>query len=135
MMLKVSPWKGIIHFRNRGKLSPRYIGLFKIIARVGEMAYKLDLPIELEGIHFTFHVSHKRKCLADDTSHVPLMDIEVDERLNNIEEPVEIVDRKEKQLCHKVIPLVRVIRKHHKGSDTTWEVEDEMRRFYPELLI
>ncbi|XP_076953974.1 uncharacterized protein LOC143628215 [Bidens hawaiensis] len=106
MMLKVSPWKG-------------------------EVAYRLDLPTELEGIHSTFHVSHLIKCLVDGTSHVPLMDIEVDERLNYIEQPVEIVDRKDKQLRHKVIPLVKVICKHRKGSDATWEAEEEMRRFYP----
>ena len=134
-MLKVSPWKGTIRFRKRGKLSPRYIGPFKILDRVGEVAYKLDLPDELEGIHSTFHVSHLRKCLADDTSHVPLMDIEVDEQLNYIEQPIEIVDRKEKQLRHKVIPLVKVVWKHRKGSDTTWEAEDEMRKFYPSLFM
>ncbi|XP_076947451.1 uncharacterized protein LOC143619393 [Bidens hawaiensis] len=93
VMLKVSPWKGIIRFRKKGKLSPRYIGPLKIVARVGEMAYKLDLPDELEGIHSNFHVSHLRKCLADDTSHVPLLDIEVDEQLNYVEQPIGIVDR------------------------------------------
>ncbi|XP_076924698.1 uncharacterized protein LOC143587236 [Bidens hawaiensis] len=134
-MLKVSSWKEIIHFRKRGKLSPRYIGPFRIIARVGEVAYKLNLPEELEEIHSTFHVSQLRKCLADDTSHVPLMDIKVDEQLNYIEQPIEIVDRKDKQLCHKVIPLVKVIWKHRKGSDATWEVEEEMRKFYPQLFV
>ncbi|XP_076889559.1 uncharacterized protein LOC143540358 [Bidens hawaiensis] len=79
MMLKVSHWKGIIRFRKRGKLSPRYIEPSKIITRVGEVAYKLDLPEELEGIHSTFHVSNLRKCLVDDTYHVSLMEIEVDE--------------------------------------------------------
>ncbi|XP_076919321.1 uncharacterized protein LOC143580075 [Bidens hawaiensis] len=135
VMVKVSPWKRIIRFRKRGKLSPRYIGPFIIEARVREVTYKLDLPKELEGIHSTFHVSHLRKCLADDASHVPLMDIEVDERLNYIEQPDEIVDRKEKQICHKVIPFVKVIWKHRKRSDTTWEVKEEMRRFYPELFV
>ncbi|XP_076924241.1 uncharacterized protein LOC143586623 [Bidens hawaiensis] len=130
-MLKVSPWKGIIRLRKRGKLSSRYVGPFRILARVGNVAYKLDLPDDLEGIHSTFHVSHLRKCLADDTSHVPLLDIEVDEQLNYVEQLVEIVDQKEKQLRHKVIPLVKVIWKHHKGLDATWEVEEEMRKFYP----
>ncbi|XP_076894531.1 uncharacterized protein LOC143546850 [Bidens hawaiensis] len=141
-MLKVSPWKGIILFRKRGKLSPRYIGPFKIIARAGEVAaregevaYKLDLPAELKGIHSTFHVSHLTKCLVDDTSHVPLMDIEADERLNYIGQLVKIVDRKDKQLRHKVIPLVKVIWKHRKGSDATWETEEEMRKFYPQMFM
>ncbi|KAI3797800.1 hypothetical protein L1987_33063 [Smallanthus sonchifolius] len=101
VMLKVSPWKGIIRFRKRGKLSPRFIGPFRIMARVGEVAYSLELPDELSRIHPTFHVSHLRKCLADESAHVPLTDIEVDNSLNYIEEPVAILDRKEKRLRNK----------------------------------
>ena len=134
VMLKVSPWKGIIRFRKRGKLSPRYIGPFKIMAPVGEVAYRLELPEELGGIHPTFHVSHLRKCLADETAHVPLMDIELDERLNYVEQPIEIVDRKEKTLRNKKIALVKVIWKHRKGADATWETEEEMRKLYPFLF-
>ncbi|KAI3822130.1 hypothetical protein L1987_09711 [Smallanthus sonchifolius] len=116
VILKVSPLKGIIRFRKRGKLSPRFVGPFKILTRVGEVAYMLELPDELSGIHPTFHVSHLRKCLADESAHVPLDDIEVDNSLNYIEEPVAILDRKEKQLQSKVIQLVKVQWKHHKGS-------------------
>ncbi|KAD7117538.1 hypothetical protein E3N88_04806 [Mikania micrantha] len=134
VLLKVSPWKGIIRFRKRGKLSPRFIGPFRIIARVGKVAYRLDLPDELSGIHPTFHVSHLRKCLADDVAYVPLNDIEVDEKLNYIEEPVAIVDTKEKQLRNKVIKQIKVQWKHRKGSDATWETEDEMKRLYPHLF-
>ncbi|KAD5318253.1 hypothetical protein E3N88_18199 [Mikania micrantha] len=134
VLLKVSPWKGIIRFRKRGKLSPRYIGPFPIKARVGKVAYRLDLPEELSGIHPTFHVSHLRKCLADEQAHVPLDDVEVDDRLNYIEEPVAIVDTKEKQLRNKTVRQVRVQWKHRKGSDTTWELEDEMRELYPHLF-
>ncbi|KAD3640528.1 hypothetical protein E3N88_29751 [Mikania micrantha] len=129
VLLKVSPWKGIIRFRKRGKLSPRYIGPFQIKARVGKVAYRLDLPEELNGIHPTFHVSHLRKCLADEQAHVPLEDIEVDDRLNYIEEPVAIVDTKEKQLRNKTVRQVKVKWKHRKVSDTAWETEGEMRRF------
>ncbi|KAI3827857.1 hypothetical protein L1987_01944 [Smallanthus sonchifolius] len=77
------------------------------MARVGEVAYRLELPDELSGIHPTFHVSHLRKCLADESAHVPLTDIEVDNSLNYIEEPVAILDRKEKRLRNKVIQLVK----------------------------
>ncbi|KAD3336983.1 hypothetical protein E3N88_32503 [Mikania micrantha] len=105
-----------------------------IKARVGKVAYRLDLPEELNGIHPTFHVSHLRKCLAEEQAHVPLDDIEVDDRLNYIEEPVDIVDTKEKQLRNKTVRQVRVQWKHRKGSDTTWETEDEMRRLYPHLF-
>ncbi|KAI3821409.1 hypothetical protein L1987_08976 [Smallanthus sonchifolius] len=134
VMLKVSPWKGIIRFRKRGKLSPRFIGPFRIMARVGEVAYRLELPDELSGIHPTFHVSHLRKCLADESAHVPLTDIEVDNSLNYIEEPVAILDRKEKRLRNKVIQLVKVQWKHRKGSEATWETETEMKESYPQLF-
>ncbi|KAK1421015.1 hypothetical protein QVD17_23053 [Tagetes erecta] len=134
VMLKVSPWKGVIRFRKRGKLSPRFIGPFKILARVGNVAYRLELPEELTGIHNTFHVSHLRKCLADETSYVSLNDIEVDEKLNYVEEPVAILDRKVKQLRNKVINQVKVQWKHRKGSDATWESENEMRTYYPHLF-
>ncbi|XP_076927057.1 uncharacterized protein LOC143590474 [Bidens hawaiensis] len=124
VMLKFSPWKRIIRFRKKGKLSPMYIRPFRIVARVGKVAYKLDLPKELEGIHSTFHVFHLRKCHANDASHMPLIDIEVDEQLNYIEQPIEIVDCKEKQVRRRVIPLVKVLWKHRKGSDAIWEVEE-----------
>ncbi|KAD4982493.1 hypothetical protein E3N88_19164 [Mikania micrantha] len=128
VLLKVSPWKGII------RQSPRFIGPFRIMARVGKVTYRLDLPDELSGIHPTFHVSHLRKCLADDVAYVLLNDIEVDEKLNYIEEPVAIVDTKEKQLRNKTIRQVKVQWKHRKVSEATWETEDEMKRLYPHLF-
>ena len=75
ILLKVSPWKGVIRFRKQGKLGPRYIGPFRVVARVGKVAYRLDLPAELSQIHNTFHVSQLRKCLVDDSAVVPLEDI------------------------------------------------------------
>ncbi|KAD4384660.1 hypothetical protein E3N88_24828 [Mikania micrantha] len=104
------------------------------MALVGKVAYRLDLLDELSGIHPTFHVSHLRKCLADDVAYVPLNDIEVDEKLNYIEEPVAIVDTKGKQSRNKMIRQVKVQWKHRKGSETTWETEDEMKRLYPHLF-
>ncbi|KAK1429741.1 hypothetical protein QVD17_11959 [Tagetes erecta] len=134
VMLKVSPWKGIIRFRKRGKLSPRYIGPFKIVARVGDVAYRLDLPEELSGIHPTFHVSHLRKCLADESMAVPYDDLEIDERLNYVEQPVAILDEKEKRLRNKTVKQVKVQWRHRRGSDVTWELESEMRKNYPALF-
>nr|GEW44688.1 hypothetical protein [Tanacetum cinerariifolium] len=92
-MLKVSIWKGVIRFGKRGKLSPRYIGPFEIIKRTGPVAYKLELPEKLHGIHNTFHVSNLKKCLADENSVIPLEEVQLDDKLHFIEEPVEIMDR------------------------------------------
>nr|GFA19454.1 hypothetical protein [Tanacetum cinerariifolium] len=93
VMLKVSPWKGVIHFGKRGKLSPRYIGPFEIIERIGPVAYKLELPEKLYGVHNTFHVSNLKKCLADENLVIPLEEVQLDDKLHFIEEPVEIMDR------------------------------------------
>ncbi|GJV91130.1 putative reverse transcriptase domain-containing protein [Tanacetum coccineum] len=108
VMLKVSPWKGIIRFGKRGKLSPRYIGPFKIIERIGPVAYKLELPDKLHGIHNTFHVLNLKKCLADENLVIPLEEIQLDDKLHFIEEPVESMDREVKQLKQSQIPIVKV---------------------------
>ena len=69
VLLKVSPWKGVVRFGKKGKLAPRYVGPFRIIERVGKVAYRLELPTELENVHPVFHVSNLRKCLADENLH------------------------------------------------------------------
>nr|GEV08929.1 putative reverse transcriptase domain-containing protein [Tanacetum cinerariifolium] len=98
VMLKVSPWKGVIRFGKRGKLNPRYIGPFKISARVGTVAYRLELSEQLSRFHSTFHVSKLKKCMADEPLAIPLDEIQVDDKLNFIEEPVEIMKREVKRL-------------------------------------
>ncbi|GKE93166.1 putative reverse transcriptase domain-containing protein [Tanacetum coccineum] len=77
VLLKVSPWKGVVRFRKKGKLAPRFVGPFEIVDKVGPMAYRLDLPEELNGVHHTFHVSNPKKCLVDPTLQVPLDEIRV----------------------------------------------------------
>nr|GEW01061.1 hypothetical protein [Tanacetum cinerariifolium] len=94
VMLKVSPWKGVMRFKNKRKLSPRFIWLFKILKRVGEVAYTLELPEEIRGIHNTFHMSYLRKCLADESSVITLDDVEINAVLTFQEEPVAILGRK-----------------------------------------
>ena len=102
--------------------------------RVGEVAYKLELPEELQGIHNTFHVSNLRKCLADESAKVIIEDVQVDKNLSYIEEPEAIVDRKLRKLRHKEIALVKVQWRHPRGPKATWEPEKEMRLKYPHLF-
>ncbi|GKC93807.1 hypothetical protein Tco_1159249 [Tanacetum coccineum] len=81
VMLKVSPWKRVVQFGKRGKLNPRYVGPFKVLAKVGKVAYKLELPQELSRVHHTFHVSNLKKCYADEPLVIPLEGIHVDDKL------------------------------------------------------
>ncbi|KAD7116638.1 hypothetical protein E3N88_03906 [Mikania micrantha] len=134
VLLKVSPWKGVIRFGKRGKLNPRYIGPFEILKRIGPVAYQLNLPAELDGVHNVFHVSNLKKCLSDETLIVPLDEIQVDEQLRFVEEPVEIMDREVKQIKQSKIPIVKVRWNSKRGPEFTWEREDQMMRKYPHLF-
>ncbi|KAI3775934.1 hypothetical protein L1987_45694 [Smallanthus sonchifolius] len=107
MLLKVVTWKGVIRFGKRGKLNPRYIGPFEILQRIGPVAYRLNLPEELQNIHNVFHVSNLKKCLYDETLIIPLEEVQIDEQLHFVEEPVEIIDREVKQLKQSLIPIVK----------------------------
>ncbi|GJR96063.1 putative reverse transcriptase domain-containing protein [Tanacetum coccineum] len=135
VMLKVSPWKGVIRFGKKGKLAPRYVGPFEILERIGHVAYRLRLPEELSGIHDTFHVSNLNKCLADASLHVPLDEIKVDKTLYFVKEPVEILDREVKSLKRSKIALVKVRWNSKRGPEYTWEREDYMRSKYPQLFV
>ncbi|GKE20235.1 hypothetical protein Tco_1431747, partial [Tanacetum coccineum] len=108
VLLRVSPWKGVVRFGKKGKLAPRYVGPFEILERIVPVAYRLRLPEELSSVHDTFHVSNLKKCLADANLHVPLDEIKVDKTLRFVNEPVEIMDREIKKLKHKKIALVKV---------------------------
>ncbi|KAL9993804.1 putative nucleotidyltransferase, Ribonuclease H [Helianthus debilis subsp. tardiflorus] len=134
VLLKVSPWKGVVRFGKRGKLNPRYVGPFEITERIGPVAYRLNLPAELSAVHNVFHVSNLKKCLSDETLIVPFKELTIDERLQFVEEPVEITDRDVKVLKHKRIPLVRVRWNSQRGPEYTWEREDQMKEKYPQLF-
>ena len=107
--LKVSPMKGVVHFGKKGKLSPRYVGPYQIVKRVGSVAYELDLPLEMSMVHPVFHVSMLRKCLGDPSSIVPLEVANVEENLSYEEVPVEILDRQIKRLRNKDVASVKVL--------------------------
>ncbi|GJT25083.1 putative reverse transcriptase domain-containing protein [Tanacetum coccineum] len=108
VLLKVSPWKGAVHFGKHRKLSPRYISPFKVLARIGPMAYTLEFPEELKGIHSTFHVLNLKKFLVKGEVVVPLEEIQLDDKFHMIKEPVEIVDKEVKRLKQSRIPIVKV---------------------------
>ncbi|GKD25380.1 putative reverse transcriptase domain-containing protein [Tanacetum coccineum] len=135
VLLKVSPWKGAVRFGKRRKLSPRYIGPFKILARVCPVAYTLELPKELKGIHSTFHVWNLKKCLAEGDVVVLMEEIQLDDKLHMIEEPVEIVNREVKRLKQSWIPIVKVRWNSQRGPEFTWEREDQIKKKYPHLFV
>ncbi|GJU25899.1 putative reverse transcriptase domain-containing protein [Tanacetum coccineum] len=108
VMLKVPPWKGVIHFYKRKKLNPHFIIPFKVLAKVGMVAYRLELPYQLSHVHSAFHVSNLKKCYADEPLAISLDEIQIDDKLNFIEEPVEIMDHEVKQLKQSHIPIVKV---------------------------
>ncbi|GKC83882.1 putative reverse transcriptase domain-containing protein [Tanacetum coccineum] len=134
VMLKVSPRKGVIRFGKRGKLNPWYIGPFKILERIGPVAYKLELPEELSNIHSTFYVSNLKKCLSDESLVIPMKELRLNDKLNFVEEPVEIMDREVKQLKQSHIPIVKVRWNSKRGPKFTWEREDQIRAKYPCLF-
>nr|GEY33918.1 putative reverse transcriptase domain-containing protein [Tanacetum cinerariifolium] len=134
VLLKVSPWKGVVRFGKKGKLAPQYVGPFKIMDYVGQVAYRLKLPQELSCIHDTFHVSNLKKCLAESDAQKPLEEIKVDENLRFVEEPIEIVEMDVKKLKRRRINLVKVRWNSRQGAEYTREREDQFKAKYPHLF-
>ena len=134
VFLKLSPWKGVVRFGKRGKLSPRYIRPFEIVERVGPVAYRLDLPEKLSRVHNVFHISMLRKYIPDPSHVQETPEIELRDDLSYEEQPVQILGREEKELRNKTISLVKVLWRNHLVEEATWEQEDQMRSQYPHLF-
>ncbi|GKF45907.1 hypothetical protein Tco_0135709, partial [Tanacetum coccineum] len=132
VIFKISSFK--LQNANKGKLAPKFVGPFEITERISPVAYRLRLPEELNGVHDTFHVSNLKKCLAYPTLHIPLDEIQVDARLNFVEEPVEILGREFKKLKRSRIAIVKVRWNLKRGPEFTWEREDQMKLKYPHLF-
>ncbi|GKE51512.1 hypothetical protein Tco_1486668 [Tanacetum coccineum] len=115
-MLKVAPWKGVMRFGKLGKIN------------------RLELPQELSQVHNVFHVYNLKKCLSDDTLVIPLEEIKLDDKLNFVEEPVEIMDREVNQLKRSRIPIIKVRWNARRGPEYTWEREDQFKSKYPHLF-
>jgi len=126
VFLKVAPWKHVIRFGMKGKLAPRYIGPYKIIERIGTVAYRILLPPHLDRIHNVFHVSMLRKADLDPTRILPQIPMEVREDLTMEVQPVQIMDRSIKELRNKKVPLVKVLWRNSQIEEETWESESEM---------
>ncbi|KAL0555972.1 hypothetical protein IC582_004475 [Cucumis melo] len=134
VFLKVAPMKGVLRFERRGKLSPRFVGPFEILERIGPVAYRLALPPSLSTVHDVFHVSMLRKYVPDPSHVVDYEPLEIDENLSYVEQPVEVLAREVKTLRNKQIPLVKVLWRNHRVEEATWEREDDMRSRYPDLF-
>ena len=132
--LKVSPMKGMHRFKVKGKLSPRFIGPFEILSRKGEVAYQLELPPQLSGIHDVFHVSQLKKCLRVPKTQLPLEDLNIKEDLSYAEYPIRILETSERVTQNRKIHMCKVQCNHHSEDEATWEREDNLRAEFPYLF-
>jgi len=126
--------KGTLRFVKKGKLTPRYIGPFEILQKVGPVAYRLALPPNFQGIHDVFHVSQLRKYIPDPQHVISFEPLQLKENLTYVEEPDQIIDRIYRLLRNRMIAFVKVLWKHHQTADATWEPEAEIRQEYPHLF-
>jgi hypothetical protein len=125
--LKVSPIRGLRRFRVKGKLSPQFIGPFKILERVGEVAHRLELPVQLADVHDVFHISQLKKGFSPhDKELLPLDDLEVKEDLTIVEHPIRILET--------MTRVTKVQWSNHAEDEATWEREDELKAEFPDLF-
>ncbi|XP_048226331.1 uncharacterized protein LOC125368982 [Ricinus communis] len=131
--IRVSPMRGVLRFGKKGKLAPRYVGPFEIIGRIGDVAYKLDLPPNFSHVHPVFHISMLRKYISDPSYVLQPQNVEVGEDLTYEEQPVRIVDTQVRQLRSKIISMVKVLWRNHLYEECT-QKPAEMRSLYPHLF-
>ena len=132
--LKVSPMRSVKRFNLKGKLAPRYVGPFKILKRRGEVAYQLELPDSLSGVHDVFHVSQLKKCLRALEEQIPLEELTVKDDLTYEEFPIKILETVERVTRSRVIKMCKVQWNRYSEAEATWEREDELRKTYSQLF-
>ncbi|KAK8936665.1 hypothetical protein KSP39_PZI012024 [Platanthera zijinensis] len=132
--LKIKPFKGASRLRRLGKLSPRYVGPFPILERVGEVAYRLQLPEELQRLHDVFHVSALRKYIRDPEKIVPVETVQLNADLSSPTEAYQILARQNKKLRNRDVKFVQIWWKGQSQDEATWEREDTMRDLFPDLF-
>jgi hypothetical protein len=132
--LKVSPIRGVRRFGVKGKLAPRYIGPYQILARRGEVAYQLSLLESLSVVHDVFHVSQWKKCLRVPEEQLPVEGLEVQEDLTYVEKPTQILETADRVTRRKTIRMCKVRWNRHSEEEETWEREDDLMAKYPELF-
>ncbi|XP_049393478.1 uncharacterized protein LOC125857870 [Solanum stenotomum] len=130
VFLKVSPMKRVMRFGKKGKLSPHYIGPYKVIRRIGQVAYELELPQELSTVHPVFHVSMLRKCVGDPSCITPTEDVQVTRDLTYEEVPIAILDRQVRKLRNKEVASVRILWRNQQVEEVTWKAEEAMKLKY-----
>ncbi|XP_075665234.1 uncharacterized protein LOC142634870 [Castanea sativa] len=135
VFLKVSPMKGVMRFGKKGKLSPRFVGPFEILKRIGKVAYELALLPTLVGVHNVFHISMLRKYISNPSHVLNYEPLKIKDNLTCEEVLIQILDRKDQLLRTKTISLVKVIWKNHTVEEASWEREDEMKSNYLELFV
>ena len=126
--------RSVKRFNMKGKLAPRYIGPFKILERRGEVAYQLELPETLSGVHDVFHVSQLKKCLRVPEEQIPLEELAVKEDLTYEEYPIKILQTAERVTRSRVIQMCKVQWNRYTEDEATWEREDNLRKSYPQLF-
>ena len=132
--MEVSPWRKILKFGKRGKLSLRFISPYEILERIGPVAYRLALPPELAKLHDMFHVSMLHKFRSVESHILPVQEVQVQHDFSYDEEPKTILAREVKQLWNKQVPLVKVLWQHHDMEEVTWQPKSTMRAQYPQLF-